>query len=61
MFNGITGEAGAMLDSITGVSPWDLETGGISVGGLLEPEEEQKEKAEEEEDFRWIRTAISES
>jgi hypothetical protein len=58
MFDGITGNADAMLDSITGVSPWDLKIDEISVGDLLEPEEEAEE---EEEDFRWIRAAISKS
>jgi hypothetical protein len=60
MFDGITGDADAMLDSITGVSPWDLETSGISVGELSEPEEVQKAE-EEEEDFGWIRATVSES
>ena len=53
-----------MLDSITGVSPWDLETGEMSVGNLSEPEDEQKEdvvEQEEEQDFGWIAVAISES
>jgi hypothetical protein len=68
MFDGITWDADAMLDSVTGSSPWDLERF-ESVEEYLKADDEvagkEREKKVvgkgEEEDFGWIRSVIRRS
>ena len=69
MFDGITGDAVAMLDSVTGSSPWDSEVF-VSAEEYLEAndtgdgegeEKEENVEEEEEEDLGWIRRVIRKS